>query len=94
MKVSAATDMIAVTPVKLSDIPQGIFQAASEKQPEIGRVFDIGPKGKKNWPFGVKGLSVGDLVLYRKYGSSNFVVGGAEYAFVGFDDIVGKVEEA
>lgn len=91
MIVSASVDMISVKPIKMSDIDQGgIFQVNSEKQPEIGEVMDIGESAKKDLPF--KDLKVGDKLLYRKYGSTNFVVGGSEYAFISFDDVVGRIK--
>lgn len=91
MIISAAVNMIAVKPIKMSEVSQGgVFEIASDKQPEIGQVASIGPRGKKEMPF--SDLVIGDKVLYRKYGSTNFIVGGAEYAFIGYDDIVGRIK--
>ena len=87
--VKAAVNTIAVEPMKLSDLSQGIFQTVTEKSPNIGRVLDIGPANKKVLPF--KDLAVGDVILSRNYGSTNFMVGGREVALVGYDDVVGRV---
>ena len=87
--VKAAINTIVVEPMKLSDISQGLFQTVTEKSPNIGRVIDIGEANDKKFPF--KDLKVGDVVLSRNYGSTNFMIGGREVALIGYDDVVGKV---
>lgn len=93
MIIKAATNMIAVKTVKATDIKQSVFQPRSEKKSLIGEVVNIGPlgsKSKKDLPF--PDLKIGDKVLYRTYGSTDFVLDD-EIAFIGFDDVVGKIEE-
>lgn len=94
-KPIAARNTIVVKPLKLQDINQGIFVAATEKEKNalVGSVVEVGPIGKDTeLPF-EKPISVGDKLLYRQYGSTNFIIGGSEYAFVGVADIVGRIEE-
>ena len=93
MRPEPAKDIVVVKPMKLSDLQQGVFVAVSEKQPEMGEVVSVGVLGKDTEaPFGTE-IKVGDKVLYRKYGSSNFIIGGSEYAFVGIADLVGRIGE-
>jgi len=97
MKIKAAGNMVVVEQVKLDDITAvGDLFAATEKKQEMGRVVDDGGlTGDVSHfdPFTDRGIEVGDLLLYRKYGSTNFIVGGREYSIVGYADIVGRIGE-
>lgn len=93
MIVKAATNMIAVKVIKATDLNTGVFAPPSDKDSLMGEVMNIGPvgvKSKKDLPF--PELKIGDKVLYRNYGSTKFNLED-EVAFIGFDDVVGKVEE-
>ena len=87
MKIKASKKIVVVKPKKLADISltSGLV-AVSEKVPEIGEIVEIG-SGKV--PVEMK---VGDIVAYRKYGESQFFIGGMEFLFIGFDDILGVLE--
>ena len=71
----------------------GIYlpDSASEK-PQKGKVLAIGPdevtdSGQKR----KSPVSVGDIVIYKKWGGSEVKVDGTEYLFSKFDDILAVV---
>lgn len=89
----AATNMIAVKTIKATELKTVVYSPPSEKDSLMGIVVDIGPvgaKSKKDLPF--PDLKTGDKVLYRTYGSTKFNLDN-EIAFIGFDDVVGKIVE-
>ncbi len=66
---------------------------SSEEKPQQGKVLAIGPDEitdsgvKKSAP-----AKKGDLVIYKKWGGNEVKVGGKEYLFAKFEDILAIVK--
>lgn len=64
-------------------------ETASGEKPQKGKVLSIGPDevtdsgAKKTAP-----CKVGDRVYYKKWGGNEIKIGGKEYLFVKFEDIL------
>ena len=59
-----------------------------DKPPELGLVIKIGA-GKKPIEF-----KVGDTIVYRRYMDNRIEIGGREYNFIGFTDIIGVLSKS
>ena len=97
--ITPSKKILVLEPIDYSGIGGGILTVTtseSKDKPAIGRLLAIGASGKdkngKNETPPLK-LKVGDLVAFRKYGESNFFLGGKEYMFVGFDDVLGVINK-
>lgn len=92
MKLKAADGVVLVKPASIKDLTKkGTLEAVTEKQPDIGEVIDFG-KPTKNKPMILK-FKKGDIIAYRKFGESRFLIGPKEYIFVDFMDILGRIEK-
>ena len=66
---------------------------SSEEKPQQGKVLAVGPDEmtdsgvKKSAP-----VKVGDMVIYKKWGGNEVKVGGREYLFAKFEDILAIVK--
>jgi len=78
--------VICVNP-KMQKSKSGLDLPTAENKPETGEVIVIG-EGQK--PFDFK---VGDTIVYRKYTENKIFIGGTEYNFVRFLDILGAVKK-
>lgn len=68
----------------------GIYLPESaEEKPQKGRVLAVGPdeitdsSSKRSAP-----AKVGDVVIYKKWGGNEVKIGGKEYLFAKFEDIL------
>lgn len=89
MEIKAANGNIVVKSIRLEEafVQSATIVAVQEKEPELGEVVDVGqPAFRKKCP--IPGLKKGDIVAYRKYGESKYIIGGSEYAIVDFQDIL------
>jgi chaperonin GroES len=91
MKIKPSKKIAVIESIRLEDVSFGNgLVAVSEKQPELGRIIEIGiPDKKEGMPVDMK---VGDIVAYRRYGETKIFMGGKEYLFVSFDDILGVIQ--
>ena len=93
MKIIPATEIVVVVPVDISEISRsqsGII-AVQKEQPEVGKVVVVGGRRRKNREF--IEIKKGDIVVYRKYGESKFIIEGEEYSFVDVQDVLGIIRK-
>ena len=94
--IAPSEGIILLEPIKLESIGGGIMEVASvgsdkDKQ-QVGKVLAIGRVTKKK-PLPVDELKEGSIVAYRRYGDTRFLIKGAEYVFVQFEDILGVINK-
>ena len=96
MKLQPMNDYLLVEPIKDDEVTKGgivIPDTAREEKSARGTVIAVGP-GKRN----DKGervaltISVGQLVLFKKYSPDEVKVDDKEYCFIREDDILAVVE--
>lgn len=89
IKIQPATKIVVLKPVKIEELGGSLLVVfASEKeQPLVGEVVVVG-SGKV--PMVMK---KGNKVAYRRFGESKFLLGGNEYIFVHFDDLLGVIKK-
>ena len=73
--------------------PSGIYlpDNAGEK-PQKGKILAAGGAAYQDGKEIVSPAKVGDIVLYKKWGGNEVKIGGKEYLFVKFEDIL-AIEE-
>jgi len=84
-KLLPASKFVVIEPTKYEG--NGIIDVVTKEQPTLGRVLEIG-KGVR--PVSMK---IGDIIAYRQYGQSKFILNLKDVYFVGFADILGVVKE-
>ena len=88
--ISPAKKIVLLKPVKLESIGGSVFETAStgsdKDKPQVGEVLAV---GSGTPPIKMK---KGDYVAYRRYAETRFLIKGAEYVFVLFEDILGVVK--
>ena len=88
--ITPSKKIVLLKSIKVESIGGTILEVVtstpSKDIPQIGEVLSIG-SGKP--PVAIK---KGDLVAYRRYGDTRFLIKGKEYVFVGFDDILGRIK--
>ena len=83
---------ILLKPVRMETIGGSMIEAASaggseKDKPQVGEILAIG-RGK----LPIDGMKKGDIVAYRRYGDTRFLIKGQEYVFVLFDDLLGIIK--
>lgn len=70
-----------------------ILPDTAQEKPQRGKVLAVGP-GKRldSGQLAPIGISVGDTVLYGKYGGTEVKVDGADYIILRADDVLGILE--
>lgn len=87
-------DRVVVKPLEAEEVTSGgiVLPDAAREKPQRGKVVAVG--GGKLLDSGKRGelsVSVGDEVIYGKYGGSEVEVGGNEYKILREGDILAKV---
>ena len=72
-----------------------VIPDTAKEKPQEGTVIAVGPgrfddKGEKRIPLDV---SVGDVVLYSKYGGTEIIYGGEEFLVLSSRDLLAVVEK-
>ena len=71
-----------------------LLPESTQEKPAQGEVIAVGPElvfeGGKSV---VSPVSVGDVVVYKKWGGDEIKVGGVEYKIVKFEDLMAVVEK-
>lgn len=94
---AVADRIVVLIPGKPKKIASSAIEVVEQKQPEMGEVVAIGGNGYSDEGvprFANLKMEIGDLVAYRRYGSSPFYIGGQQTIFVGFEDLLGVIEIA
>ncbi len=70
-----------------------ILPDTAQEKPQRGKVLAVGP-GKRldSGALAPIGISVGDTVLYGKYGGTEVKVDGNDYIILRADDVLGVLE--
>lgn len=77
---------VVVTPQEMDAMTKsGIVlpETANKERPQIGTVTAVGDK--------VESLTVGDKVIFKKYGPTEFELNGTEYLILEEEDVLGKI---
>ncbi len=87
-------DRIIVRPTSAEEMTRGgiVLPDTAKTRPQEGEVLAVGPGGttEKGIQVPVE-VSVGDKVIYSKYGGIEIKVGGDEYVILRQDDILAAV---
>ena len=93
-KVRPLDDRVVVEPVEAEERTAGgiVLPDSAKEKPQRGKVMAVGPgklldSGKR----GELSVTVGDEVIYGKYGGSEVEVDGDEYKILRESDILAKV---
>jgi chaperonin GroES len=87
-------DRIVVSPVEAESMTAGgiVLPDSAKEKPQRGKVVAVGPgklldSGKR----GELSLTVGDEVIYAKYGGSDIEVNGEDYKILRESDVLAKI---
>lgn len=94
-KIQPLAGYVLVEPAQAeSKTASGLYlpENATDK-PQHGKVLAV---GDSIWESGVKeiksGVSVGQTVIYKKWGGNDFKIGDTEYQFLKFEDVLAIVK--
>jgi chaperonin GroES len=94
IKIRPLDDRVVVEPVEAEERTAGgiVLPDTAKEKPQRGKVLAVGPgklldSGKR----GELSVSVGDQVIYGKYGGTDIEVGGDEVKILRESDILAKV---
>ena len=88
-------DRIVVKTIEAETVSRGgiVLPDSAKERPQTGEVIAVGPgKTLDNGTVAALEVSVGDKVVYSKYGGTEIKVGGEEVMILRQDDILGIVE--
>jgi len=96
MKITPLGDRVVVKPIKQEDVTKGgivLPDSAKEEKSEKGEVIAVGPgKMLDNGQRQPVSLTVGQNVLFTKYGPDEIKLDGEDYLIVKEEDIMGIIE--
>ncbi|HEV7283070.1 MAG TPA: co-chaperone GroES [Pirellulaceae bacterium] len=87
-------DRVVVEPLEAEEVTAGgiVLPDSAKEKPQRGKVVAVGPgKLLESGDRGKLSVSVGDQVIYGKYGGSEVEVDGVEYKILRENDILAKV---
>ncbi len=89
LTISPLYDRVVVLPESTEKVRSSgiVIPDSSKERPQKGVVVAVGP-GKKDEPMSVK---IGDLVIYGKYGGTEYLHEGTEYLILKESDIFAKL---
>ena len=97
MKIRPLGDRILVKRIKEEEKTKGgiIIPDTAKEKPQEGKVLAVGPgrfdeDGEKRIPLDI---SVGDVVVYSKYGGTEVKYDGEEYLILSARDVLAIVEK-
>lgn len=95
MAIQPLSDRIVVEAAAKEQVSAGgiILPDSAQEKPQRGKVIAAGP-GKRldSGQLAPIGVSVGDTVLYGKYGGTEVSVDGTDYVILRADDVLAVVE--
>jgi len=97
---------VLVEDVEANKLPSGVIVAEEEgKQSQIGKVIGVGKINTKlrrgyeisytewlNSTKEIKGIDIGDTIIYKKYSGNEVELEGKEYKLVAFQDIIACIK--
>ena len=94
IKLRPLDDRVVVQPSEAEEVTAGgiVLPDAAQEKPQRGKVVAVG-QGKllDSGNRGELSVTVGDVVIYGKYGGSEVEVDGQEYKILRESDILAKV---
>lgn len=96
IKIRPLDDRVVVEPVQSEERTAGgiVLPDSAKEKPQRGTVLAVGPgKLLENGQRGELSVSVGDQVIYGKYGGTDIEVNGDEVKILRESDILAKVVE-
>jgi chaperonin GroES len=94
LKIRPLDDRVVVQPIEAEEKTAGgiVLPDTAKEKPQRGTVLAVGPgklldSGKRS----ELSVSVGDEVIYGKYGGSDIEINGDEYKILRESDILAKV---
>ena len=94
IKLRPLDDRVVVEPSEAEEVTAGgiVLPDAAQEKPQRGKVVAVG-EGKllDSGNRGELSVTVGDTVIYGKYGGSEVEVNGTEYKILRESDILAKV---
>jgi chaperonin GroES len=87
-------DRVVVQTLEAEAVTSGgiVLPDSAKEKPQRGRVVAVGPgKLMDNGARGTLSVSIGDEVIFGKYGGSEVEVGGEEYKILRESDILAKI---
>lgn len=95
MKLQPLHDRIVVEPAESEEMTSGgiILPDSAKEKPQRGTVIAVGP-GKRldSGELAKIDISVGETVMYGKYGGTEVTVGGKDYVILRADDVLAVLE--
>jgi chaperonin GroES len=94
LKVRPLDDRVVVQPIEAEETTAGgiVLPDAAKEKPQRGTVLAVGPgRLLDNGKRGELSVSVGDEVIYGKYGGSDIEINGDVYKILRESDILAKV---
>jgi len=94
IKIRPLDDRVVVEPMEAEEVTAGgiVLPDTAKEKPQRGTVLAVGPgKLLDNGTRGELSVSVGDQVIYGKYGGSDIEVDGEEVKILRESDILAKV---
>jgi len=95
MNIRPLDDRVVVKPVEEDEVTAGgiVLPDTAKEKPIRGTVEAVGPgKLMDNGDRSSPSLSVGDVVIFGKYGGMEVKIDGVEYKILREDDILAVVE--
>ena len=86
-KILAAKNVVVCVNAKSHTTKSGLELQNTENKPETGEVVVIGT-GTPPVKF-----KVGDVIVFRRYTDNRIFLGGVEYNFVQFKDVLGTIKK-
>jgi chaperonin GroES len=94
LKVRPLDDRVVVQPIEAEETTAGgiVLPDTAKEKPQRGTVLAVGPgRLLDNGTRGELSVSVGDEVIYGKYGGSDIEINGDDYKILRESDILAKV---
>ena len=93
-KIRPLDDRIVVEPVEAEEMTAGgiVLPDSAQEKPQRGKIIAVGPgRLLESGERGELSLTVGDEVIYGKYGGTEIEVDGSEVKILRESDILAKV---
>lgn len=85
-RITASKKVVVCINAGAEKTKSGLNINSAENKPETGKVIAFG-EGKKPTPF-----EIGSVIVFRKYTDNRIYLGGTEYNFVLFKDVLGTLK--
>ena len=94
LSIRPLDDRVVVSPVEAEEVTAGgiVLPEAAKEKPQRGKVLAVGPgKLLDSGERGELSITVGDEVIYGKYGGTDIEIDGSDIKILRESDILAKV---